>query len=103
MLREIGKISYGMYLFHMLCLNVVRRLLPISLQQVTPVLFLCTLALTVIVAEISSRTYERWFLRFKDRYRPQNASGATRTQDLRARGPNEAELHAPSGPSRHGT
>ena len=102
-LREIGKISYGMYLFHMLCLNVVRRLLPISLQQVTPVLFLCTLVLTVIVAEISFRTYERWFLRFKDRYRSQNASGATRTQDLRARSPNESQIHAPSGPSRHGT
>ena len=73
-LREIGKISYGMYLLHMLCLNVVRRLLPIALQQVTLVLFISTLALTVIVAEISFHTYERWFLRFKDRFRPKSLS-----------------------------
>jgi peptidoglycan/LPS O-acetylase OafA/YrhL len=81
-LREIGKISYGMYLFHMLCLNVVRRLLPVTLQRITPVLFLCTLALTVIVAEISFRTYERWFLRFKDRFRPKGLPDATRASEI---------------------
>jgi len=60
----LGTISYGMYLLHLLCHNVVKRALPGLELLWLP----ATLALTVLVAGLSFRYYESHFLRLKKRF-----------------------------------
>lgn len=62
--RYVGTISYGVYLLHMLALNLVRRVAP---GQGFAVYFPLTLALSVLLAGLSFRYFESWFLRLKDR------------------------------------
>jgi peptidoglycan/LPS O-acetylase OafA/YrhL len=59
----VGTISYGMYLLHMLCHNVVKRVVPWQ-ELWLP----ATLALTIVVAGISFRYYESRFLALKKRF-----------------------------------
>lgn len=66
----IGKVSYGMYLFHMLALNLNRRLLPLdgvgdaaALEQFT--LFITSSLLTFAIAQLSFRYFESYFLNLK--------------------------------------
>jgi peptidoglycan/LPS O-acetylase OafA/YrhL len=59
----VGTISYGMYLLHMLCHNVVKRVVPWE-ELWLP----ATLALTIVVAGISFRYYESRFLALKKRF-----------------------------------
>jgi len=63
-IRHVGMISYGVYLMHMLALNLVRRALP---GQGFTVTFLVTLGVTVVLASLSYRYFESLFLRFKER------------------------------------
>ncbi|HEX8435444.1 acyltransferase, partial [Archangium sp.] len=63
--RYIGTVSYGIYLLHMLVLNGVRRAVP---GQGTAVQFVLTLALSVLVAGLSYRYFESWFLKLKGRF-----------------------------------
>ena len=63
--RYVGTVSYGIYLLHMLLLNVVRRAVP---GQGKAVQFVLTLALSILVAGLSYRYFESWFLKLKDRF-----------------------------------
>lgn len=71
----IGTVSYGMYLLHMLCHNVVKRALP-SQEDLW---FFATTALTVLVAGISFRYYESRFLRLKRRFSPSHGAAERTT------------------------
>lgn len=62
--RYIGMISYGVYLMHMLAFNVVRRAVP---GQGFAVYFVLTMALTVVMAGLSFRYFESFFLKLKER------------------------------------
>jgi peptidoglycan/LPS O-acetylase OafA/YrhL len=64
--QSIGQVSYGMYMMHQLCLNLLKKLLPLS----PFVLFACGAILTFGVATASYRWYESIFLRLKERYEP---------------------------------
>jgi peptidoglycan/LPS O-acetylase OafA/YrhL len=65
--RYVGTISYGMYLLHMLALNVARRVVPAP--QCGPVAtFLAALALTIVAAALAYRFYELPFLKLKQRF-----------------------------------
>jgi len=67
-LRRIGAISYGMYLFHIFAVTVAFKLLE-HLPFASPVLgFLLTTLLTVAVAEISFRLFEEPIMRWKKRF-----------------------------------
>jgi peptidoglycan/LPS O-acetylase OafA/YrhL len=64
----VGAISYGMYMFHMLCKNTVVKLLGV-LQWPTQGLavFTLTLVLSLIVAAISFKYYESFFVKITAR------------------------------------
>lgn len=66
--RYVGNISYGMYLLHMLALNVAKKAVPNHEAQ--PVwTFLTATVVAVVAASISYRFFERPFLKLKDRFR----------------------------------
>jgi len=84
--RHIGMVSYGMYLMHMLCFNVVRRTPLRGAPSVAQ--FFAEAALTIAVASLSYAFFERPILRFKDRVSawlirhystPSNTAGASRS------------------------
>jgi len=68
LMRHLGAVSYGMYLLHMLAFNVVRRVFdPLSLQG-PAWYFAGTFVGAAVVATLSFRYYESWFLRLKPRF-----------------------------------
>lgn len=67
-LVRIGTVSYGIYLLHMLALRAIAPL-EARLGGLPPAgRFALALALSWLLAEASFRTFERWFLRRKDRW-----------------------------------
>jgi peptidoglycan/LPS O-acetylase OafA/YrhL len=66
-IRYVGMISYGVYLLHMIAWNAVRRALP---EQGFAVNLVLTLGLSVLMAGLSYRYFESWFLRLKERLAP---------------------------------
>src|SRR4029077_6474573 len=66
-LRRIGAVSYGMYLFHMLLENLARKLVARLGFGDGVVLFIACALLTYAVAEVSFRFYESPFLKLKTR------------------------------------
>jgi peptidoglycan/LPS O-acetylase OafA/YrhL len=71
----IGTISYGIYLFHMLAANAARRILA-SAGIVSPYAdFILGTLLSIAVATLSYLTFERFFLRWKDRWFAERGSG----------------------------
>lgn len=67
--RYVGEISYGMYVFHMVAINAVRL---VVFQQADPQalhVLLAGLALTIAVAAASFHFYEKPFLSLKRKFR----------------------------------
>jgi peptidoglycan/LPS O-acetylase OafA/YrhL len=62
---RVSTISYGMYLFHMIVMGIVDPVIKKLGLYSTVSLFVLTLSLTMLVAELSFRYYETPFLRFK--------------------------------------
>lgn len=66
---RIGAISYGIYLYHLFALHLANVVLTrLGLDQPWPVLGLYA-ALSCLAAEISFRTWEAWFRRFRPKPR----------------------------------
>jgi peptidoglycan/LPS O-acetylase OafA/YrhL len=61
---HVGTVSYGIYLLHLLCINLVKRGLDL---ESGPLLFLLALPVSVATATVSYRFFETPFLRLKDR------------------------------------
>jgi len=66
MISELGKVSYGLYLLHPLCILVVHRLLYHSIP--TWCVLPAVLSLSIGLSLISFYGYERFFLKLKSRY-----------------------------------
>jgi peptidoglycan/LPS O-acetylase OafA/YrhL len=69
-LRYLGKISYGLYVFHLLCLYISAHLLggyPRSFRQFA-VFWRLGLAMTIVFAALSYKFLESPFLRLKERF-----------------------------------
>jgi peptidoglycan/LPS O-acetylase OafA/YrhL len=64
--RRIGVVSYGMYLYHVFVIYVLDAMLE-KAKLVQFVMFLLSVILTMLVAELSFRFYETPFLRLKER------------------------------------
>ena len=67
-IKHIGKISYGMYLLHIHAILAAQFLLN-AIGIVCPMLlFVVSMLLTTIAADLSFRLFESRFLRMKERY-----------------------------------
>ncbi len=64
----VGTVSYGMYLFHMIAVNIVRRAVSAAGVRSPFVDFLGGAALALLLASACYLTYERFFLNLKDRW-----------------------------------
>ena len=69
-LRYLGKISYGLYVFHMLCLYIVEKLIGGYARNFSKFLafWWVGLAMTIAVAALSYSFFESPFLRLKERF-----------------------------------
>lgn len=62
LVTRLGEISYGMYLYHLIALTIITR----AIGGWGPwAVFAAYVPLTVLMAEISFRTLEHWFQRFR--------------------------------------
>ncbi len=64
---RVGVVSYGIYLYHLIALDVVMRLSAAMGGLPSGVVLICYSLLAYLVAEISFRTLEAWFQRFRPR------------------------------------
>jgi peptidoglycan/LPS O-acetylase OafA/YrhL len=67
-LRFVGRISYGIYLFHVAAVTAAKQLLPVPLSTTFGV-FVTAFAASMVVAAVSYRWFERPFLRLGERLR----------------------------------
>ena len=74
-LRSIGRITYGAYVFHDIFHGIYIRIglalshhSPFILLHLQKTIALIGLLSTLLIARLSFRFYESWFLRFKSRY-----------------------------------
>ena len=72
---RIGEISYGIYLYHMFTLALAFKLFAVLGWSQIGWVFVVNFALAILVAEISFRTYEAWFQRWRQ-YGPGRARPA---------------------------
>lgn len=67
-LVSLGKVSYGLYLFHVLCLNVVERAFAAAGLGSRGAIFLATVLISWGVASLSFRHFEQRWLALKTRF-----------------------------------
>jgi peptidoglycan/LPS O-acetylase OafA/YrhL len=79
----VGTVSYGVYLLHMIGLDIARRALQRVGAAAPEMLFVVGLAVTLVLAGLSYRWFESWFLRHKSRFA--GASGVRATVATAAR------------------
>ncbi len=66
-IARVGQISYGIYLYHLFALAIVNKALEILGIANTSWVLMFYFALSIMIAEISFRTYEAWFMRFRQK------------------------------------
>lgn len=74
-LAYIGVISYGIYLLHMIGLDVGRRIVDKAGLPVAPMLFPFGLAVTIMIAAASYRYFESPLLALRSRFRKRSSPG----------------------------
>lgn len=68
-IKRLGQISYGMYIYHMFALHIVRELLQHYGISVDYYLFILGFLLTIFIAEMSFRLYESPILSLNKKFR----------------------------------
>jgi peptidoglycan/LPS O-acetylase OafA/YrhL len=63
----LGKISYGMYMYHTIAVAIGVKL-AMNFQQSNWVSYLLTFALTIIISAISYQYFEKPFLKIKEKF-----------------------------------
>lgn len=66
-LRYLGKISYGIYVYHLVCLGLTKEIVPDPGQNAVMTLII-TLALTISVSAASYAFFEKRALRLRERF-----------------------------------
>jgi len=64
----LGKISYGIYMYHSLCIVLVLKLIILVNINSFVIEYIGTIALTIIVAGLSYRFYENYFIKKKTQF-----------------------------------
>jgi peptidoglycan/LPS O-acetylase OafA/YrhL len=75
-LTYLGRISFGLYMFHSLVFHLVfqfvrpsiERHLGLSLESTSVIGIVLVLAITIVIAGVSYRYFERPFLKLKERF-----------------------------------
>lgn len=62
---RIGQISYGIYLYHLFALAIVTKALEVLGISGSGLVLVLYFALSVVISEISFRTFEAWFMQFR--------------------------------------
>ena len=65
LVARIGVVSYGIYLYHLIALDVMTRVLAMFGTDSLFILMIGYFALAYFISEISFRTLEAWFQRFR--------------------------------------
>lgn len=68
-IARIGQISYGIYLYHLIALHIAGMILPRFGIDSGWATFFLYYAISIAIAELSFRTLERFFMRFRHRPR----------------------------------
>jgi len=94
----LGKISYGIYMYHMMCIGIVYALVRLMfgagfIQEVS--LYILSVGLTILVSWLSFRYFESFFLKLK----PRLQALTTRRKGVAAGGAAPAGGSAPAGNS----
>lgn len=74
-LNYLGDISYGVYMYHLLAISIAifgakKHLQQMGLLNATLVFYLIVVPLTIIIAGLSKKFFENYFLRMKEKYIP---------------------------------
>lgn len=83
LLRYLGTISYGLYMYHMLndyfLRLIVQKLTGMHIPPyiLAPLYYILLVAATIVVAAVSYRYFERFFLRLKDQLHNSKTASAT--------------------------
>ena len=64
-ITRIGQISYGIYLYHLFALSFVVKVLEVSGLYSGGLVLILYFPLSILIAEISFRTFEAWFMRLR--------------------------------------
>ena len=68
-LKYLGKISYGLYMYHFICIVFVLQLLiKLELSNNIFLVYISIITCTVLISGISYSTIERYFLKYKSKY-----------------------------------
>ena len=75
LVMRVGAVSYGIYLYHLIALDVAHRILPVSILPKWAI-FIGFAVLAYLIAELSFRTLEAWFQRFRPKPKPVTSNGS---------------------------
>ena len=64
-IARIGQISYGIYLYHLFALSFVVKVLEVSGLYNAGLVLILYFPLSILIAEISFRSFEAWFTRLR--------------------------------------
>jgi peptidoglycan/LPS O-acetylase OafA/YrhL len=70
LIARVGAISYGIYLYHLIALDIANRAFGLAGVANDWALLAAYSLLSVLIAEISFRTLEAWFRRFRPKPGP---------------------------------
>jgi len=70
---RFGQVSYGIYLYHLIALHIVTKILEKTGVQSDWVLLIFYSLLSYAIAEVSFKSFESWFLRYRPRVQAQPA------------------------------
>ena len=66
-LNWLGKISYGLYLYHMIAIYLVLNLIP-NIKNIFPIQILVTILITILMSELSYKYFESYFIKIKQKF-----------------------------------
>ena len=71
-LNWLGKISYGIYLYHMIAIYFVINLIPMK-KETIPLQLLITIILTILISYLSHKYFESFFINIKKKFSYQSS------------------------------